>query len=41
VASLLLNADGRPKDVYVLDGLHLNDDGYRLWNQALAPLLAD
>ena len=41
VASLLLNADGRPKDVYVLDGLHLNDEGYRLWNQAIAPLLAD
>ena len=41
VASLLLNADGRPKDVYVLDGLHLNQEGYNLWNQALVPLLVD
>jgi lysophospholipase L1-like esterase len=41
VASLLLGDDGRPKDVYVMDGLHLNDEGYRLWNQALAPLLVD
>ena len=41
LASLLLGADGMPKDVYVMDGLHLNEDGYRLWNQALAPLLVD
>ena len=41
VASLLLGADGMPKDVYVMDGLHLNEEGYRLWDQALAPLLVD
>lgn len=41
VASVLLGDDGLPKDVYVMDGLHLNDDGYRLWQQVIAPLLED
>ena len=41
VASILLGDDGLPKDVYILDGLHLNEDGYRLWQQVIAPLLVD
>jgi lysophospholipase L1-like esterase len=37
LASPLLGADGTPKDVFVEDGLHLNEEGYRLWQEALAP----
>ena len=39
VASPLLNADGQPRDVFVADGLHLNDAGNRLWQETLAPYL--
>jgi lysophospholipase L1-like esterase len=28
-----------PKDVFLADGLHLNEEGYRLWQEALAPFL--
>ena len=38
---VLLNAGGRPDDVYVFDGLHLNDEGYRRWTKILKPLLLD
>ena len=40
LATPLLDADGRPKDVYAEDGLHLGDRGYDLWEAALAPFLA-
>lgn len=39
LATPLLDDDGNPKDVFVEDGLHLNEEGYRLWQQALAPYL--
>jgi lysophospholipase L1-like esterase len=39
LATPLLNEDGDPKDVFVDDGLHLNERGYFLWQQALAPYL--
>ena len=39
LATPLLDEDGLPKDVYVEDGLHLNDQGYDLWREALAPYL--
>ena len=39
LATPLLGADGRPKDVYLGDGLHLDADGYALWREALAPYL--
>jgi lysophospholipase L1-like esterase len=39
LASPLLGVDGKPKDVFVEDGLHLNEEGYRLWQKALAPFL--
>jgi hypothetical protein len=35
----LLGPDGKPDDVYVLDRLHLNAEGYRRWTQTLRPLL--
>ena len=37
LATPLLDADGNPRDVFVDDGLHLNEFGYFLWQQALAP----
>ena len=37
LASRLLDESGQPKDVYVEDGLHLNEYGYQLWNEALTP----
>ena len=39
LATPLLDSEGKPKDVYVEDGLHLNEEGYRLWQKALAPFL--
>jgi len=39
LASTLLDDRGQPKDAYVYDELHLNEYGYQLWNEALAPFL--
>ena len=39
VASPLLGDDGKPKDVFVEDGLHLNKAGYELWRDTVAPYL--
>ncbi|MCC7492799.1 MAG: hypothetical protein IT204_10645 [Fimbriimonadaceae bacterium] len=37
---LMLGPDGLPrKEILKEDGLHLNADGYRLWSDALRPLL--
>ena len=35
MASVLLNDEGEPKDVFVEDGLHLNELGYQLWREAI------
>jgi len=40
LAGPLLGNDGLPKDVYVEDELHLNEEGYRLWQEALAPFFS-
>ncbi len=39
LATPLLDANGEPADVFVADGLHLNERGYALWQQALATYL--
>ena len=40
VDSPLLGADGEPRrDLFVDDGLHLNDDGYAIWAELVAPHL--
>ena len=39
LASPLLDEAGEPRDVYLDDGLHLNEWGYALWQQALLPFL--
>lgn len=37
----MLGKDGKPrKDLFVDDGLHLNDEGYAIWNRIVEPLLA-
>lgn len=40
VATPLLDASGGPGDFFVADGLHLNERGYALWREAIAPYLA-
>jgi hypothetical protein len=37
----LLSPDGKPDDVYIFDGLHLNAEGYRRWTQVLRPRLIE
>jgi lysophospholipase L1-like esterase len=39
LATPLLDDSGKPKNVYLEDGLHLNEAGYALWQEVLAPLL--
>ena len=39
LATPLLDHAGKPKDVFEHDGLHLNESGYRLWQEALSPFL--
>ena len=39
LATPLLDGQGKPKDVFMEDGLHLDKEGYRLWQEALAPFL--
>jgi len=40
IEPLMLGADGKPRpELYVADGLHMTADGYRIWTDALAPLL--
>jgi len=42
VGTCLLGADGKPRaDLLVEDGLHLNDEGYKLWAAVLAPILVE
>jgi lysophospholipase L1-like esterase len=39
---LMLNDQGEPrKELLVIDGLHMSDEGYRIWADALKPLLPD
>jgi lysophospholipase L1-like esterase len=40
VATPLLGADGKPRaELFRLDGLHLNDEGYELWTSIVKPYL--
>jgi lysophospholipase L1-like esterase len=38
---MLAGRDAPPMDLFLDDGLHLNDDGYKLWNKALSPVIAE
>lgn len=36
----MLDAEGKPrKELFVQDMLHMNKDGYKIWQQALEPYL--
>ena len=36
----MLDSDGRPKpDIFVSDGLHMNEKGYAIWTEIIAPFL--
>jgi lysophospholipase L1-like esterase len=38
----MLGADGKPRpDIFLQDGLHMNQAGYDLWNQLIEPLLTE
>jgi lysophospholipase L1-like esterase len=40
VASVLLDEQGEPRDdVFLLDGLHLNAEGYAAWTAVVRPVL--
>ena len=40
IAAQMLGADGKPrKELLLDDGLHMTPAGYRIWNDALRPLL--
>jgi len=39
MASVLLGEDGKPMDVFIDDGLHLNELGYELWAETISPYL--
>jgi hypothetical protein len=42
VAEAMLGPDGTPReDIFMDDGLHLNDEGYAIWTSIVEPLLAD
>jgi len=42
IAPAMLGADGKPRpELFVPDGLHLNETGYQLWTKMLNPMLAD
>jgi lysophospholipase L1-like esterase len=39
-ATIMLSNDGQPRsDLFLDDGLHLNDTGYQLWTKVLSPPL--
>ncbi len=35
----MLDADGLPRPELYSDGLHLTQEGYRLWTESIAPQL--
>jgi lysophospholipase L1-like esterase len=40
VSQVMLDAQGQPlKELFVEDGLHMNDEGYRRWSRLVEPLL--
>jgi len=42
VFPLMLGADGKPRpDIFVQDGLHMNEKGYAIWRQAVRPCLLE
>lgn len=42
VVTPMLNSDGQPRpELYAKDGLHLSEEGYKLWNDLVRPLVSE
>lgn len=42
IATPMLGDDGKPRpELFIKDGLHLNDEGYKLWTKVLKPYLKE
>ena len=40
ITSSMLDADGKPReDILISDGIHMNDEGYRIWTSIIKPVL--
>src|SRR5437899_1607830 len=39
VVPAMLDENGKPKDLFVADGLHMNAGGYRIWTHAVRAAL--
>ena len=39
VVPAMLEADGRPKDIFIADGLHMTSAGYALWTAVVRPVM--
>ena len=40
ISSSMLNAAGKPReDILIWDGIHLNEEGYRIWTSIVKPVL--
>ncbi len=39
VASAMLDEDGRPRDLFVADGLHMTAEGYAIWTPIIRAAL--
>ena len=40
ISSSMLNAVGKPReDILIWDGIHMNDEGYRVWTSIIKPVL--
>lgn len=40
IATPMLNDEGKPRpELFVKDGLHLNREGYKVWTQAIRPIM--
>ncbi|KRB40616.1 MAG: GDSL-type esterase/lipase family protein [Pseudomonadota bacterium] len=39
VVPAMLEADGRPKDIFIADGLHMTPAGYALWTAVVRPVV--
>ncbi len=39
VVGTMLEADGRPKDIFIADGLHMTPAGYALWTAVVRPVV--
>lgn len=40
ISSSMLDADGKPReDIFIFDGIHMDDEGYEIWTSIIKPIL--